>query len=178
LYSIKCLKDSGSPVSFLKKSVVPSYVIIDENNLNNTYFGINESKLDVIGNTVCLIESSNKNVLIELLVVTDESVRYSMVVGRDFLNLSNFNIYLVENCESDLSNKVEVNVEKQVDAETKLESDLGNHSKVEVNVEKEVDVETKVESDFGNHKKVKINVEKQIDEEKRVEITSKPEVAK
>lgn len=92
---VECLIDSESPISFIKKSLVPAKLNL-KNVPDATYYGINKSKLQMFGQFLCYVTISNKEVLDNLIVVADGSMVHSAVLGRDFLKASKSKLVLGE----------------------------------------------------------------------------------
>ena len=85
----KCLTDSGSPISFIRKSSVPLGV---EEAHRGVYFGLNETRLNVFGKISVYIFKNTMKINFWLIVVSDESMRWEVVLGRDFTKASDLNV--------------------------------------------------------------------------------------
>ena len=87
------LLDSGRPVSFIKLKYVPSEIISVEEGLKDKFRGINSSSLVVLG-VITVSANVNKRLAesTRLLVVPDDTMQTSVVLGRDALNLLGFNL--------------------------------------------------------------------------------------
>lgn len=85
----ECLIDSGSPISFIKKSCVPLGVELQTHFEN--YFGLNESQLKVLGKTYVNILKNSIKLHFWLIVVTDQSMRHEVILGRDFMKICDLN---------------------------------------------------------------------------------------
>lgn len=96
--TIPALIDTGSPVNLIKKSIHDKF--FNDRDLfrvknGNNYKGINESPLLVYGRIYDQIILENLNDLwfnITFLVVDDKTMRYDVIIGREFIN--NAKIYL------------------------------------------------------------------------------------
>lgn len=113
---IRALVDTGSPVNLIKKSAY-------ENFFNNrellrvskeiSYKGINESPVLIYGkiyDQIVLGNEINSWYDIALLVVDDTTMRYDMIIGREFLNNSNLKlIYYDGHFSFESANKFEKN---------------------------------------------------------------------
>lgn len=97
-FSLECLIDSGSPASFIRRDVVPKDIEVSELE-NDSFYGLNRSKLKTYGKFLCYIEVLNKNIKIELVVVDSESMKYCVLLGRDFLRKTNSRIVWGESLE-------------------------------------------------------------------------------
>lgn len=86
-YFADCLIDSGSPISFVKQSLVPENLNIENDEL--VFYGINKSHMNSFGKFKVKVHLINKNVEIDLLVVSEDTMRYNVVLGRDFLKEAN-----------------------------------------------------------------------------------------
>ncbi|XP_017479492.1 PREDICTED: uncharacterized protein LOC108369030 [Rhagoletis zephyria] len=83
---VECLVDSGSPVSLIKKVVVPAGAKSED--VKEIYYGLNKSTLSIVGKMKCYTEVLNKYDSVELLVVPNECMGYSVLLGRDFIETS------------------------------------------------------------------------------------------
>lgn len=82
---VDALMDTGSPISFVKEKFIPSYCIKKSDN-SNRFYGINNSKLDVIGTATIDIQYDKVNETgISVYFVVDGTMTSSMVIGRDLL---------------------------------------------------------------------------------------------
>lgn len=79
----EALIDSGSSVSFIKISLVPDGEDLQEN--YKKYFGLNESQLIAIGKTQCYVKKQEVKIYFDLIIVSDDSMRCGVVLGRDFM---------------------------------------------------------------------------------------------
>lgn len=80
----ECQLDSGSPISFIKNSLINKKIILDP--VNEQYYGLNESPVEVYGKTKCYVLKKSKKIYFDLFVVADSSMGHDVVVGRNFLN--------------------------------------------------------------------------------------------
>ncbi|XP_036317831.1 uncharacterized protein LOC118732830 [Rhagoletis pomonella] len=118
------------------------------------------SELKIVGKTKCKIEVLNKHVLIELMVVPNESVGCSVVLGRNFITASNAKLKIgsvefmsqsentgVENyCEGYVENvKENDNVHKEIDTAIReiLTIEVQDANKVEYVIGHEVSASNK-----------------------------------
>lgn len=156
---VECLVDSGSPISLVRECLVPGRVKLQEEKC--IYYGLNMSELKIVGKTKCNIEVLNKHVLIELMVVPNESVGCPVVLGRNFITASNAKLKIgsvefmnqsentgVENyCEGHVENVKENdnNVHKEIDAAIReiLTIEVQDANKVEYVIGHEVSASNK-----------------------------------
>lgn len=96
---LECLIDSGSPISFVKQSSLGHIRTNFETTnfksnemLNLNYSGLNNSRLNIIGKIPSFVIMNTNEYNFELLIVTDESMGYDAVLGRDFMNICKFKI--------------------------------------------------------------------------------------
>lgn len=103
--SLECLIDSGSPVSLIRRDVVPNEIKIFEFR-SDSFYGLNFTKLKTNGKCLCLIDVNNKFFEIDLIVVEEDSMKYSVLLGRDFLRKTNAKILFGET----ISNESEIKI--------------------------------------------------------------------
>lgn len=89
--SLECLIDSGSPISFVRESLLPKELKLNKNFLY-CFCGINKSELKVLGTIFCSIIINEKKVCFELCVVPDESMGVQAVLGRDFMKACKYRL--------------------------------------------------------------------------------------
>lgn len=77
------LLDSGSPISLIKSKFLNSFIILPCGDKMNEYFGVNGSKLNIIGKTKPICTLYDNICPIELLVVEDYAMVSSVVLDRD-----------------------------------------------------------------------------------------------
>lgn len=94
-FTLECLIDSGSPISLIRRDVVPNNIKIFEFQ-DSSFYGLNYTKLKIHGKCFCFVEVFNKNIKFELIVVDEDSMTYSVLFGRDFLSRTNSKIVLGE----------------------------------------------------------------------------------
>lgn len=112
--NLECLIDSGSPVSLIKRSSLSNHFHSIKNLLkcnNKCFFGINKSKLKVFGQIRCIVDGLNKIVELSMLVVTDESMSFDVILGRDFLRACRLKLCDIEHVSKN-------NEERLLNAET------------------------------------------------------------
>ncbi|XP_076660892.1 uncharacterized protein LOC143364412 [Halictus rubicundus] len=87
------LIDSGSPVSFIKRSYVPGRIENIQNSNGVRLVGINKSPLGLLGTVEASVElSKDTKETMTLLVVPDQTMYTPVVLGRDALRLFAMNI--------------------------------------------------------------------------------------
>ena len=85
--NINCVLDSGSPISFIKIECMRDEVIERATETDSRYAGINQSNLSVLGKiSVSIILDGEICNDVKLLVVPDDTMKSSLVLGRDVLN--------------------------------------------------------------------------------------------
>lgn len=89
---VLALLDTGSPISFIKISCLPFSFFEKLDNMNEDYFGINQSKLEILGKCVQKFYVNDQLIEMELLVVSDATMSVPAILGRDFLKMSQFKI--------------------------------------------------------------------------------------
>lgn len=106
---LECIIDSGSPISFVKQSSLghirnhfETTNLKSNEMLNLNYFGLNNSRLNVIGKIPSFVILNKNEYNFELLIVADESMGYDAVLGRDFMHICKFKI-IRENDSSERS---------------------------------------------------------------------------
>jgi len=122
--------DTGSPVSFIKASVIPEKFIVKCQGATNKYEGLNESELSVKGTGKFDVElSGRKQTDIPILLVPDGTMKVPAVLGRDIL--SKFGCKLTmpgesvskfqnQESEEEKSEVLHINVHEQIKEEDKL----------------------------------------------------------
>lgn len=103
--SLECLIDSGSPISLVRRDVVPNEIKIFEFK-TDSFYGLNYTKLKTNGKCLCLVEVNNKLFEIELIVVEEDSMKYSVLLGRDFLKKTNSKILFCETNTNESETKI------------------------------------------------------------------------
>lgn len=104
---MNCLSlfDTGSPVSFVKKSIVPLSTYITT--FYSKYRGLGNTKLYTYGKIQCQIKFRNRCHDLALFILPDETMAMPMILGRDFLS-----IFKIQLCQIDdipkkiISNKI------------------------------------------------------------------------
>lgn len=89
--SISPIIDTGSPISLITESLVPDY-LIEEVCDDNTYQGINDSVLSIIGRCKALFLIDGLRVENYLHVVPQKTMQYSCLLGRDFIIRNNLTV--------------------------------------------------------------------------------------
>jgi len=93
--AIPALVDTGSPVNLIKKSIHKKFFCnrdLFKVKKGNSYKGINESPLLVYGkiyDQIILENLNNSWFDITFLVVDDKTMRYDVIIGREFINNAN-----------------------------------------------------------------------------------------
>ncbi|KAK2578337.1 hypothetical protein KPH14_000880, partial [Odynerus spinipes] len=87
--------DSGSPISFVKKSLIPSK-FVEEAPDSSRFLGINNSIVQIYGNAKVTIVIEQATYDVVLRVVDDGTMRSSLVLGRDFMKLAKLTLNISE----------------------------------------------------------------------------------
>ena len=84
--TLDTLLGTGSPISFIKKSLVPDLILNSKDIKNSPYSGINESEFQYFGLISCnVIMDKCVRKELPLFVIPDTTMRTSVVLGRDIL---------------------------------------------------------------------------------------------
>ena len=114
------LLDSGSPISFIKsKFLNPDMIKLCK---NNEYYGVNDSKLKIIGKTTpsCTLFGCTR--VIELLVVDDSTMISSIILGQDAFKIFELGISTKQIEKSNINNN-------------KFDDNSVNHTSANMNIE-------------------------------------------
>lgn len=90
---VDTLLDTGSPISFVKQEVIQDGFVSKTNIDQDIFRGINNTVLKIVGEVNVTLEVDDivqKD--ISLRVVPNNTMRYSMVLGRDVLKKLNFGV--------------------------------------------------------------------------------------
>ncbi|XP_039313505.1 uncharacterized protein LOC120359576 [Solenopsis invicta] len=82
-YSLMAMIDSGSPISLIKGDFVPTHArapFVKQ----QSFFGINGTKLEILGTFEDVIEVNNIELKINFFVVPDTAMACAALLGRDF----------------------------------------------------------------------------------------------
>jgi len=85
--------DSGSPISFIKESLISKIVIENTENSSQTFTGINESALEIVGvvQMNIAIGTIKKN-NVTMYVVPDKTMHCQVILGRDLMKELEFKL--------------------------------------------------------------------------------------
>lgn len=89
--SIRPLFDSGSPTSFIRRSVLPSDFRLDKASKSD-YNSLNQNPIYIYGKTNCFLRLYGFVRLISVFIVSDHTMPYDILIGRD--TLATFHISL------------------------------------------------------------------------------------
>ncbi|XP_078051649.1 uncharacterized protein LOC144477786, partial [Augochlora pura] len=84
---LRALIDSGSPISFVKSSLIPRECIVETCD-SGRFAGINDSRLRILGLVKVTLILSHTPCIVELKVVPDGTMRDPLVLGRDYMKLA------------------------------------------------------------------------------------------
>ncbi|XP_033243671.1 uncharacterized protein LOC117186697 [Drosophila miranda] len=115
-----CLIDSGSPISFVKKSLISTKTILEP--VSESYFGLNRSQLKTFGKMLCYVLKGEIKYFFHLNMVSNESMSHGVVLGRNFMNACAQSLDLItlkmvtldavnENVNNQLSNNSAIPIE-------------------------------------------------------------------
>lgn len=91
--TLQTLLDSGSPISFVQQHCVPDDLVTDcADNMNEKFYGLNNSPLVVKGLVSCSVLFQNKFIIMHLYVVNDFSMYHNLILGRDFMTKCNLKL--------------------------------------------------------------------------------------
>ena len=85
-YSVDAMIDSGSPISLIKNSYVPSHVKSLVPVQESSFCGINGSRLNVVGKFTRDVEVGGIESKVTFHVVPDDTMAFMAIFGRDFLS--------------------------------------------------------------------------------------------
>ncbi|XP_067629759.1 uncharacterized protein [Eurosta solidaginis] len=103
-FSLECLIDTGSPISFIKRSCFSGKVDVNNIlNLNNSYFGLNNEKILTYGKFLCYVKINGKFFEINFIIADDSTMHYKAVCGRDFLEACKFKLVREGEVEANIS---------------------------------------------------------------------------
>ena len=86
--------DSGSPISLIKISYVPVYARTALQENENEFRGINGSQLNVLGIFYRDVEIEDIYLKIKFCIVSDDTMAFMAILGRDFSTHSSICITL------------------------------------------------------------------------------------
>lgn len=79
------LLDSGSPISFVQEKFIPVFLVENYGD-NGKFCGLNNSPLDIIGSVNLNVRLDDaRQVKLILCIVKNSSMKYPVILGRDFL---------------------------------------------------------------------------------------------
>ena len=86
------LFDTGSPRSFISKSIVPMMFL--DRACNSGYRGLGNTHLTSLGQEKCRLRFRKKTVIHTLIILPEEEIAWPIIAGRDLLE--KLNVYLCE----------------------------------------------------------------------------------
>lgn len=90
-YSINSLIDTGSPISLIKYNIIPDKQLITKIP-DQSFFGINGSRLDILGHFETDIEINENIFRMIFRVVPDNTMTYDCLLGRNFTTIPGIKI--------------------------------------------------------------------------------------
>ncbi|XP_076392691.1 uncharacterized protein LOC143265294 [Megachile rotundata] len=108
-YTLSAMLDSGSPISFIKNSLVPKEIRTPLPDEMYEFVGINGSRMEILGLFDREVKVEGIPVKIKFFVVPDKTMTFMAILGRDFssnpsIKLSFDNGFVVSRKESDFEN--------------------------------------------------------------------------
>ncbi|XP_018406547.1 PREDICTED: uncharacterized protein LOC108782710, partial [Cyphomyrmex costatus] len=82
-YSLMAMIDSGSPISLIKSDFVPAHIRMPIDK-QQSFFGINGTKLEMLGTFEDVVEISDIELKIKFFVVPNTAITCAALLGRDF----------------------------------------------------------------------------------------------
>lgn len=123
----ECLIDSGSPISFMKKSIIP--IEVRERVCNEKSFcGINGSRLRILGEINANVSLEGQTTGVCIYVVGEETMRPSLVLGRDFLKTAGYVLQRATSVDDILN--IDIGTESPLSVEANINEDLPSELRV------------------------------------------------
>ncbi|KAI8116305.1 Gag-Pol polyprotein [Lucilia cuprina] len=94
--NVSCLIDSGSPINLISRTIVPKCIQLSEDLIPTRYVGIGNCNMKMYGIISCQIKFQNIVKSIELVVIPDNDIKISMILGRNFMKKFNINLIHVK----------------------------------------------------------------------------------
>lgn len=97
-FKAKTILDTGSPISFIQEHCVPPSAMSPLRTGDTKYFGINNSRLNIVGKTQSIVSVSfyKKHASLYLHVVKDNTMNNLVVLGRDFIHKCNIKFTFID----------------------------------------------------------------------------------
>ena len=92
--TVSAILDPGSPISLIKKCCVPPELCEPAPHENCEFFGVNKSRLKILGMFERDVEVEKIPVRIKFHIVRDDAISYMALLGRDFSRHPNIKITL------------------------------------------------------------------------------------
>lgn len=83
-YALNAMVDSGSPISLIKSSFVPTEARAPVSEDERDFCGINGSRLQILGNFYHEVEIQGILLKLQFFVVPDQTMAFLVILGRDF----------------------------------------------------------------------------------------------
>lgn len=97
-YKVMAMIDSGSPVSLIKNNYIPQQAYTPISGNNDSYFGINNTPLTILGSFETDIIVNEISTKIKFLIVPDNTMSFAALLSRDFIASPNIKIAMNKNC--------------------------------------------------------------------------------
>lgn len=89
---LKALLDTGSTVSFIKEKFINHYNFCN----NHNFYGINQSKLTVLGQKFLFMKIFDKIIEFNFLIVPNNTSSYDLILGSNILNFLNIGLVFID----------------------------------------------------------------------------------
>ncbi|CAK9796129.1 Zinc finger protein GIS2 [Anthophora plagiata] len=120
--AITAIIDSGSPVSLIKRGILPPKFNFTRPE-NNRFYGVNHSPVEIEGTLTTEVQVNNARIpLYYLHIVPDTTMSYFALLGRDFIRSPDIKIIL--------GNSVEITADRSECRDSELNSVIGQCSAV------------------------------------------------
>ncbi|CAK9817732.1 Transposon Ty3-I Gag-Pol polyprotein [Anthophora plagiata] len=91
---VTAVLDTGSPVSFLSETLIPSHIIINPNNNSVQFEGVNRSRIKILGRLRQTLIVADCEAEIDFYVIPRDTMSCTCLLGRDFITNDNLEIIL------------------------------------------------------------------------------------
>lgn len=143
IFDVQACLDTGSPISLVRLDVIGEKV--KTNSIIRNFCGINGSKLDIIGIFDGKVLIQDIEVPVLLHVVSNQTMSFPALLGRDFTTLKTFQITLGSEFKISKiidSNDITENVENEIEELMMIDVDDVNKNQP-LNINSDVDIVTK-----------------------------------
>lgn len=129
---LNTLLDIGNPVSFIKENFVSINLLVSIFPGDNSYSGLNDSTLKVLGHVIAKVAFNNKEPkFVSLLVVLSTTMKATVAIGRDILRqFYNIKTLSIEENKNQVIREI-LNIDT-IDSKQKIEDSLNINPKLTV----------------------------------------------